>query len=81
MSGGGLAADLVGVEGDGLDLLKHLFYCLHKNFSFPLLVFSVKIAYNMGRKQYYFTEMARGAWSYAVADGKTLYPGRRAELG
>ena len=39
MSGGGLAADLVGVEGDGLDLLKHLFYCLHKNFSCPLLVF------------------------------------------
>lgn len=50
MSGGGLAAGLVGVEGDGLDLLKHLFYCLHKNFSFPLLVFSVKIAYNRDRK-------------------------------
>ena len=47
--GGGLTAGLVGVEGEGLDLLKHFFYSLHRNFSFSLLVFSEKIAYNMGK--------------------------------
>ena len=73
--GGGLAAGLAGVEGDELDLMKHLFYCLHKNFSFALLVFWINSLTIWVGNNAISLKRRIGAWSYAVADGKTLYPG------